>query len=458
MSSVPQVPKVRMVEGFPHKLRIWWENFTPTEKLAITRKLGCLPLLFKITPDKHVIRALIQFWDPDRVVFAFKDFELTPTLEEILYFTSLKYQRMGQIIPHSQSGKKFLRYLGLKNEKKLRCFENNWVSLDYLYERYGRSNSYKMFRKEFSCTQVHWQVRRPITFAVALLGTLVFPREHGYISTCICSVARVLFEGVDGEELTVVPMILAEIFRALGKCKRGESNFFEGCNLLLQMWVMEHFHQRKNMDDICFSNINHINSFYDRMKEFVYPVGTDDWYEFLAHRTSDQIQWKYPLLPRSPAYIRCRGFYYIELIGLKGLQPYAPVRVLQQFGQAQIIPLRANMRNSEISFGPNLEVPRAKEILHEWDNILTIDIGNGPEKEIPEYQVWFQEGRNSISSEGEQGFEDIGMTIWIRHSRLGTKIVTPEMWAQMENIMRYLDNAGAGPSNVGASSSLPPPA
>ncbi|KAG5617061.1 hypothetical protein H5410_016885 [Solanum commersonii] len=70
-------------------------------------------------------------------------------------------------------------------------------------------------------------------FAVALLGTLVFPREHGYISTCICSVARVLFEGVDGEELTVVPMILAEIFRALGKCKRGESNFFESCNLLL---------------------------------------------------------------------------------------------------------------------------------------------------------------------------------------------------------------------------------
>ncbi|KAG5606437.1 hypothetical protein H5410_027929 [Solanum commersonii] len=253
---------------------------------------------------------------------------------------------MGQIIPHNQSGKKFLRYLGLKNEKKLRCFKNNWVSLDYLYERYGRSNSYKLFRKEFSCTQVHWQVRRPITFAVALLGTLVFPREHGYISTCICSVARVPFEGVDGEELTVVPMILAEIFRDLGKCKRRESNFFEGCNLLLQMWAMEHFHQ----------------------------------------------------------------------------------------------------------------LPRASEILHEWDNILTIDIGNGPEKEIPEYQVWFQEGRNNISSEGEQGFEDIGTTIWIRHSRLGTKIVTPEIWAQMENIMRYLDNAGAKPSNVGASSSLLLPA
>ncbi|KAH0665699.1 hypothetical protein KY285_026905 [Solanum tuberosum] len=258
-----------MVEGFPSKMKTWWDYFTPSVKLAIARRLGRLTMLFKVNPDKHMIRALIQFWDPDRVVFAFKDFELTPTLEEICYFTSLKYRGKGQIIPHSQSGMKFLRYLGLKNEKKLQCFEHNWVSLDYLYEMYGRSNSYKMIRKEFSCTYVHWQARRPIAFVMALLGTVVFPREHGHISTCICSVARVLFEGVNGEELTLVPMILAEIFRALEKCKRGEANFFECYNLLLQMWAMEHFHQRKNMDDIYFSKANHIDSFYDRMRRFV---------------------------------------------------------------------------------------------------------------------------------------------------------------------------------------------
>ncbi|KAG5615224.1 hypothetical protein H5410_015048 [Solanum commersonii] len=86
------------------------------------------------------------------------------------------------------------------------------------------------------------------------------------------------------------------------------------------------------------------------------------------------------------------------------------------------------------------------------------DIGNGPEREIPEYQEWLREDRNSKSPEGEQGFEDIGTTIWIRHSRLGTKIVTLEMWAQMETIMQYLNNAGAGLSNVRASFSFPPPA
>uniref|UniRef100_M1AGK1 Uncharacterized protein n=1 Tax=Solanum tuberosum TaxID=4113 RepID=M1AGK1_SOLTU len=92
-------------------------------------------------------------------------------------------------------------------------------------------------------------------------------------------------------------------------------------------------------------------------------------------------------------------------ISPEGLQPYAPVRVLQQFGQPQVIPLRANMRNSEIPFRPNFEVPRAREILHEWDNILTIDIGNGPEKEISDYQVWFREDRNSISPEGFLSFD-----------------------------------------------------
>ena len=80
-----------MVEGFPHKLKAWWENFNPSEKLGIARMLRCLPTLFKVNLDKHVIRALIQYWDPDHVVFAIKHFEMTPTLEEIC-FTILKYR------------------------------------------------------------------------------------------------------------------------------------------------------------------------------------------------------------------------------------------------------------------------------------------------------------------------------------------------------------------------------
>ncbi|KAK4363292.1 hypothetical protein RND71_018533 [Anisodus tanguticus] len=77
--------------------------------------------------------------------------------------------------------------------------------------------------------------------------------------------------------------------------------------------------------------------------------------------------------------------YYIELIGLKGLQPYAPLRVLRQFGQEQIIPLQANMRVSEIQFGSNFIIPRARKIFDEWNDIDKMDIGDSQAGCTPEY-------------------------------------------------------------------------
>ncbi|KAK4356107.1 hypothetical protein RND71_025078 [Anisodus tanguticus] len=205
------------------------------------------------------------------------------------------------------------------------------------------------------------------------------------------------------------------------------------------------------MVDICFSESNKIVSFYDRTKRFVPLVGVNDWYEFLASRTGDQIQWKYPLLPNTKkAYVKCKRLYYIELIGLKGLQPYSPLRILRQFGQAQIIPLQANMRVSEVQFGPNFIIPRARQVLDEWIDIDTMDIGDSQAGGTPEYHAWLRGDRGSTghSPEGEQGFEDIGITIWVRNFRLRDTVVTPEMWYQMQNIVQYLEDAGAGPSSV----------
>ncbi|PHT59981.1 hypothetical protein CQW23_02344 [Capsicum baccatum] len=158
-------------------------------------------------------------------------------------------------------------------------------------------------------------------------------------------------------------MILAKIFRALGKYKSGETKFFEDCNLLLQMWANVHFYKRDNMIDIMFSASHDIDTYDNRM-----------------------------------------------------IRKYAI---------------------SEVFFGLDFRVPRANKILHEWNYVLTIDVRPGPSECIPEYQVWVREYRGDInpSPEGEQGFEDVRMTIWISHFRLGTTVVTPEMWDPMANIM-----------------------
>lgn len=144
-----------------------------------------------------------------------------PTIEEIGGFTGLRYQKRGMILPRRRSGKSFLHHLGLKNNPKLACLDSEWISLDFLYERFDLKDGYEIFKKKFSCSAETWEKKRLDAFSIALLGTFVFLRELGKIDTNIGSMVQTLSRGINNMEVTLVPMILAEIFRVLSKCIRG---------------------------------------------------------------------------------------------------------------------------------------------------------------------------------------------------------------------------------------------
>ena len=141
--------------------------------------------------------------------------------------------------------------------------------------------------------------------------------------------------------MTLVPMILAEMTRGLSECVKGRS-FYGGCNLLLQLWAIEHFYKRNNLIDMLNGMGNKITNHPIRMKYFVAPVGVQNWLAFLKKLRGCHIQWKYFWLNTRHVIIRGDDRYFIELIGIKGVQPYAPLRVLRQFGQIQMIPLRSS--------------------------------------------------------------------------------------------------------------------
>lgn len=94
----------------------------------------------------------------------------------------------------------------------------------------------------------------------------------------------------------------------------------------------------------------------------------EDWSTYMKNLAGYQIQWRYSWLTAPTALIWSRELYYMELIGLKGLQPYAPIRVFHQFGQTQVIPLRAHINRSEFEFGTTLEIHRVAEIIQRWEN------------------------------------------------------------------------------------------
>lgn len=71
--------------------------------------------------------------------------------------------------------------------------------------------------------------------------------------------------------------------------------------------------------------VNKTSSHPIRMKHFLAPVGTEDWFMYLRVLSGNQIQWNYQWLRPSHAMVSVHELYFIELIGLKGVQPYAPL-------------------------------------------------------------------------------------------------------------------------------------
>lgn len=127
----------------------------------------------------------MKFWDSDRLVFKFRDFELTPTIEEIGGFLGLPYKDREMIVPHKPTPRSFLKQMGMRHNPSLLCLKEGWISLEFLYSRFEDKEGHENFHREFTCSPAKWERYRLNAFAVALLGSLVFPREGGKIHTSL---------------------------------------------------------------------------------------------------------------------------------------------------------------------------------------------------------------------------------------------------------------------------------
>ncbi|KAG5614254.1 hypothetical protein H5410_014078 [Solanum commersonii] len=152
------IPEFMIVDTIPTNLWRWWADMGSHEQRKVKEHLGHLVHLMEIDPRRDVIEALIPFWDSKNNVFRFSDFEMTPTLEEIASF-------MGKGSVEKES---------LKNE---------WVSLDFLYERYGQKDGFKNYRNQLSNQggEEAWKANGCFAFMVAFLGLMVFPKRDKHI-------------------------------------------------------------------------------------------------------------------------------------------------------------------------------------------------------------------------------------------------------------------------------------
>ncbi|OIS98616.1 hypothetical protein A4A49_60821, partial [Nicotiana attenuata] len=328
-----------MVVKIPRKLIKWWKMFSLLEQHELMEKLGTLTSLLHITPRPDLVEAMLTYWDPQNLVFRFGECELTPTLAEMAGLTRLSYIGRDMILPRDHSRTRFLSDLGLKDNKNLRCLEQSWISLDYLFARFGPQDSFDVFWDEFCTTKAKWQRCRLEAFSLA-------------------------FE------------------------VRGSVRYYEGSNLLLQLWMMEHLHTASLLCPIDRALRDRVVCIELRMKfpKFTYQVGVIAWIEFLGLRTNGNVLWAYLWLPLDEILVGCRMQPFLMLIGLKCVRSYTPVR------RSRLLP-NLNLRRHIMNFSRKA----ADEIkyVQYWNNAkrmkkntLVEDVGR-PEC-TQEYLIWFQ--------------------------------------------------------------------
>ncbi|KAG8489117.1 hypothetical protein CXB51_017159 [Gossypium anomalum] len=136
--------------------------------------------------DKHLLRAMVQFWNPAYSCFTFGDVDLLPTLEE--YTTLLCCSRI-------QGYKAYVRPASLPT------FTKKLVMIT------GMSEQWAVARVQQKGDNVK---KRIDVLALSIYGMVIFPKALGHIDEAVAD----LFDRL-GKQNTPVPAILAETIRSL---------------------------------------------------------------------------------------------------------------------------------------------------------------------------------------------------------------------------------------------------
>ncbi|XP_070015245.1 uncharacterized protein [Nicotiana sylvestris] len=245
------------LEEIPLQLHMWWNDLGKVSRGTVVKVLGGLVGLLKIKPRLDVIEALIPFWDPTHNVFHFSDFELTPTLEEIVGYAGLSGNLRSRysVSPRTVSPHKFLDMLSISREVQDGNLSEGFCTFQFLYQRYGNKDK--------------WEARGDLAFIVAFLGVIICPRKDGNIELGLMGMVDVMIKKANG---TLVPMILAEIYRTLTICREG-GRFFQGCNLLLQLWIQEHLCHHVGYMNYVMTGLNCIEEYENRVVSVEFPEG-----------------------------------------------------------------------------------------------------------------------------------------------------------------------------------------
>ncbi|KAG8478262.1 hypothetical protein CXB51_028027 [Gossypium anomalum] len=307
------------------ELRDIWAQWDDEAKQLFYQNYRDLPYLLDVKVDRHLFRAMVQFWNPAYCCFTFVDVDLVPTLEE--YTALLRCPRI-------------LGYKAYVRPASLPTFTKKLIMITGMSEQWAIAR----VQQKGNSKCILWAVLRDLilthpdvkkrvdVLALSIYGLVIFPKALGHIDETVTD----LFDRL-GKQNTLVPVILAEMFRSLSACRRAN----EG-------------------------------------------RGEVDRYSSESSRERCHVE----LVPSEVLYY-CGSFDWVPLPGIWGVVGYAPLLVLRQYRARQFIPATQGLAQSDFSYKRDHYKKRMREIYEAWKKPFCMKILTEGSTSTLEYKGWF---------------------------------------------------------------------
>ncbi|MFQ6671625.1 hypothetical protein Gotur_036109 [Gossypium turneri] len=252
------------------ELKEIWDQWNDEVKQLFYSNYGDLPCLLDIKVNKHLFRALAQFWNPAYSCFTFGRGDLVPTVEEYMALLRCSKIQADRVYSKATNVPTFLKKLvGITG-----------MSEQWVVARIKQKGDSKC---------IPWRNLRDLIPA--------HPDTKKKMG------------------VTPVPIILAETFRSLNECRRAGEGRFIGCAQLLLAWFHSHFWKVDKVSYRVFLKN------YSPLREIVAVPRRDDileerWMEILRNLFEEDIEWRAPWMLPDEILYRCGTFDWVPLLGI----------------------------------------------------------------------------------------------------------------------------------------------
>ncbi|MFQ6653876.1 hypothetical protein Gotur_025072 [Gossypium turneri] len=216
-----------LADGYNNKVRqLFYDNY------------GDLPYLLDVKVDKHLFRALAQFWNPAYSCFTFGNIDLVPTIEEYMALLRCSKFQVDRVYSRAVNvttfSKKLIGITGMSEQ---------WVAARVKQKGDSKCIPWRSLK---DAILTYPDVRKRLdVFALSIYGLVVLPKSLGHVDKAITD----LFDRLD-KKVTPILAILAETFRSLSACRKTGEGRFIGCAQLLLVWFHCHFWKVDKEEDV----------------------------------------------------------------------------------------------------------------------------------------------------------------------------------------------------------------